>query len=145
MKKTGGTGLGEYSTTTGLAYATASPINGLSPSQSQNISISKRVLFRPSKRPKTCQKHPRKHQKRLRTVFGPFSICFGSFSNRFAWFSHRCFRFFGVDVVARSFSSIVAVVVAVVGGILPVVVVVVGCFRWDMYMFTSLLGDTIRR
>ena len=60
--------------------------------------------------PKTSQKH----QKRLRTVFGPFSIRFGPFSDRFARFSHPFFCFFGVDVVARSFSSIVVVVAAVV-------------------------------
>ena len=41
--------------------------------------------------------------------------------------------FFGAVVVARSFSSIVAVVVADVAD-------VVGRFRWDMYRFTSLFA-----
>ena len=39
---------------------------------------------------------------------------FGPFSDRFERFSHPFFCFFGVDVVARSFSSIVVVVAAVV-------------------------------
>ena len=42
--------------------------------------------------------------------FGPFSNRFRSVLDRFACFSHRFFRFFGVVVVARSFSSIVVVV-----------------------------------
>ena len=63
----------------------------------------------------------------FRVVFGSFSARFGPFSHRFAWFSHRFFRFFGVVVVARSFSSIVVVVVVAVDVVDVVVVdVVVG-------------------
>ena len=63
------------------------------------------------------------------------------------------FRFFGAVVVARSFSSIVAVAIAVD----VVVADVVGRFRWGVYRFTSLTsagssrsvdcetGNTIKR
>ena len=41
---------------------------------------------------------------RFRIVFNPFSGHFRPFSDRFAWFLRRFFRFFGVVVIARSFS-----------------------------------------
>ena len=66
---------------------------------------------------------------RFRAVFGLFRTVF----NAFVWFEHRFFGFFGAVVIARSFSLIVAFVVAV-----DVVNVVVSRFRWDMYRFTWL-------
>ena len=71
-------------------------------------------LIPPVKTSKNAPKTSQKRQNRFRAVFGPFWVRFGAFSDRFARFSHRFFRFFGVDVVAGSFSSIVVVVVAVV-------------------------------
>ena len=51
---------------------------------------------------------------------------FGPFSDRFERFSHPFFCFFGVDVVARSFSSIVVVVAVDVVDAVVVDIVVVG-------------------
>ena len=74
----------------------------------------KRGLIPPVKTSKNTHKTSQKHQKRFRAVFGPFWVRFGAFSDCFARFSHRFFCFFGVDVVAGSFSSIVVVAVVVV-------------------------------
>ena len=71
-------------------------------------------LIPPVKTSKDAPKTSQKRQNRFRAVFGPFWVRFGAFSDRFARFSHRFFRFFGVDVVAGSFSSIVVVVAVVV-------------------------------
>ena len=71
-------------------------------------------LIPPVKTSKNAPKTSQKRQNRFRAVFGPFWVRFGACSDRFARFSHCFFRFFGVDVVAGSFSSIVVVVVAVV-------------------------------
>ena len=71
-------------------------------------------LIPPVKTSKNAPKTSQKHQNRFRAVFGPFWVRFEPFSDRFARFSHRFFRFFGVDVVAGSFSSIVVVVVVAV-------------------------------
>ena len=58
-------------------------------------------------------------------VFEPFLIRFRPFSDRFACFSHRFFRFFGVVVVARSFSSIVVAVDVAVVAVVAVAAVAV--------------------
>ena len=71
-------------------------------------------LIPPVKTSKNAPKTSQKRQNRFRAVFGPFWVRFGVFSDRFAPCSHRFFRFFGVDVVAGSFSSIVVVVAVVV-------------------------------
>ena len=86
-------------------------------------------LIPPVKTSKNAPKTSQKRQNRFRAVFGPFSGRFGACSDRFARFSHRFFRFFGVDVVAGSFSSIVVVVVVavdVVDAVVVDIVVVVG-------------------
>ena len=77
-------------------------------------SLSQNRLIPPVKTSKNAPKTSQKRQNRFRAVFGPFWVRFGAFSDRFARFSHRFFRFFGVDVVAGSFSSIVVVVAVVV-------------------------------
>ena len=82
-------------------------------------------LIPPVKTSKNAPKTSQKRQNRFRAVFGPFWVRFGAFSDRFARFSHRFFRFFGVDVVARSFSSIVVVVANIVVAIDVVDAVVV--------------------